>query len=201
MAYKIIKYLSTITLLFLLSVKTYAQKDFSGGLMLGVCASQIDGDNQYKYKKPGLILGAFVNRSLTKNGSLKIETYYVGKGAVLNEDHADGTTIQVFNTSLHYIEVPFLFNLQIHPKISLAAGMAPSYLFYSKLTSYKALVEKTSYRLANFDFQPMGEVAFYLTDHIMTNIRFSYSLFNIRKDPMAIWYNNNFSLVLQYKIK
>ena len=31
---------------------------FNGGLMLGVCGSQIDGDEQGGYKKPGLIAGA-----------------------------------------------------------------------------------------------------------------------------------------------
>jgi len=181
--------------------KSEAQRDFSGGLLLGISASQIDGDNQYKYKKPGLIVGAYVSRALTKHGSLKIESYYIGKGAVLNEDYPDGTTIQVFNTSLHYVEMPFLFNLQIHPKIDIALGIAPSYLFAAKLTSYKAPVDKTSYSLKQFDIQPIGEVDFYLTDKISTSVRYSYSMFNIRKDPMAIWHNNNLSLVFRYKIK
>jgi len=196
------KHITTLTIfLSILFLKTEAQNDFSGGLLLGISASQIDGDNQYKYKKPGLILGAYVSRPLTKHGSLKIETYYIGKGAVLNEDYPDGTTVQVFNTSLHYVEMPFLFNLQVHSKIDIALGMAPSYLFYDKLTSYKAAVDKSSYSLKTFDFQPIGEVDFYLTDNIMTSLRFSYSMFNIRKDPMAIWYNNNMSLVFRYKIK
>lgn len=181
--------------------KLNAQKYFSGGLLLGISASQIDGDNQYKYKKPGLIVGAYISRPLTKSGSLKIETYYIGKGAVLNEDYPDGTTIQVFNTSLHYVEMPFLFNLQVHPKINIAAGIAPSYLFANKLTSYKETLEKSSYSLQSFDFQPIGEVDFYLTDKIITSLRFSYSIFNIRKDPMATWFNNNLSLVFRYKIK
>ncbi len=193
-------FISILIPILFLSSKTFAQKDFSGGLLLGISASQIDGDNQYKYKKPGLILGAYVNRPLTEHGSLKIESYYIGKGAVLNEDRTDGTTIQVFNTSLHYVEMPFLFNLQVHPKINIAAGIAPSYLFASKLTSYKALVEKSSYTLKQFDFQPIVEAGFYLTDKITTNLRLAYSLFNIRKDPMAIWYNNNLSLVFMYKL-
>ncbi|MCD6557246.1 MAG: PorT family protein [Bacteroidales bacterium] len=194
------KYSIILILIFLFS-KSEAQRDFSGGFLLGISASQIDGDNQYKYKKPGLILGAYVSRALTKHGSLKIESYYIGKGAVLNEDYPDGTTIQVFNTSLHYVEMPFLFNLQVHPKIDIAIGVAPSYLFAAKLTTYKASVDKTAYSLKQFDFQPIGEADFYLTDKISTSLRYSYSMFNIRKDPMAVWYNNNLSLVFRYKIK
>ncbi len=194
-------FFSLTIILFFITLKTEAQKDFSGGLLFGISASQVDGDNQYKYKKPGLVFGAFVSRPLTKNGSLKIETYYIGKGAVLNEDYADGTTVQVFNTSLHYVEMPFLFNLQVSPKIEIAAGIAPSYLFYAKQTSYKAPIPDFQSTLNTFDFQPLGEAVFYLTDRILSSIRFSYSLFNQKKEPMATFYNNNLSLVFQYKIK
>ena len=104
------QFISALFVVLIFSNKIYAQRDFSGGLLLGISASQVDGDDQYRYKKPGLVFGAYVSRALTKNGSLKIETYYIGKGAVLNKDYPDGTTIQVFNTSLHYVEMPFLFN-------------------------------------------------------------------------------------------
>jgi len=181
--------------------KSEAQRDFSGGLLLGISASQIDGDAQYRYKKPGLIAGAWVSRALTKNGSLKIESYYIGKGAVLNEDQPDGTTIQVFNTSLHYVEMSFLLNLQVHPKIDIAAGLAPSYLFAEKLSSYKQILSNDSYSFKSFDLQPTGQVDFYLTDHIMTSLRLSYSAINIRNEPMTTWRNNNLSLVFRYKIK
>ncbi|MCF6184651.1 MAG: PorT family protein [Bacteroidales bacterium] len=183
------------------TLKTEAQKDFSGGLLFGISASQVDGDAQYHYKKPGLILGAFVSRPLSKHGSLKIETYYIGKGAVLNKDYPDGTTVQIFNTSLHYVEMPFLFNLRVSPKIEIAAGIAPSYLFYAKQTSYKALVPDFQSTLNTFDFQPLVEAVFYLTDKILSSIRFSYSLFNQKKELMSTFYNNNLSLVFQYKIK
>ena len=184
-----------------LSINVKAQKDFSGGLLFGISASQIDGDAQYNYKKPGLIAGAYVLRPLSKSGSLKIETYYIGKGAVLNEDYPDGTTVQVFNTSLHYVEMPFLFNLKVHPKIEIALGVAPSYLFAEKLSSFKQVLDKNSYSFKTFDIQPIGEADFYLTDNIMTSLRLSYSAINIRNEPMTTWRNNNLSLVFRYKIK
>ncbi|NOZ36238.1 MAG: hypothetical protein GXO80_13195, partial [Chlorobi bacterium] len=48
------KHITTLTIIsiFLFS-KTEAQRDFSGGLLLGISASQVDGDAQYHYKKPG----------------------------------------------------------------------------------------------------------------------------------------------------
>ncbi len=194
-------FLSLSIILFFITLKTEAQKDFSGGLLLGISASQVDGDAQYHYKKPGLIFGAFVSRPLSKHSSLKIETYYIGKGAVLNKDYTDGTTVQVFNTSLHYVEMSFLFNLEVYPKIKIAAGIAPSYLFAAKQTTYKTPVPDFKESLKPYDFQPVAEVSFFLTDKIMTCLRFSYSIFNQKKEPMATFYNNNLSLVFQYKIK
>ncbi len=190
-----------IIIFVLLTPESKAQRDFSGGLLFGISASQVDGDAQYKYKKPGLIAGAYVLRPLSERAALKIETYYIGKGAVLNETLTDGTTVQVFKTSLHYVEMPFLFNFEIYPKIEIALGIAPSYLFYAKQTTYRMTVPYFQETLKEFDFQPYGELNFYLTDNITTSVRLSYSLFNLKNDSMSTFYNNNLSLVFFYKIK
>ena len=187
-----------ILLVTVISLKSYAQ-DFTGGIILGVCGSQIDGDNQSHYKKPGLIFGAYVLKPISKNGAIKIEMYYIGKGAVLNIDNPDGTFFQEFNHSLHYIEMPVLYNLEIHPKINIAIGLATSYLFAHKFTLIKQEVDKNYYSMRDFDFQPMGQVDFYLTDKISSSLRISYSAISIRNDD--IWLNNNLSVVLRYRFE
>ncbi|MCF6366653.1 MAG: PorT family protein [Bacteroidales bacterium] len=176
-------------------LKSYAQ-DFTGGIIFGVCGSQIDGDSQSRYKKPGLIFGAYVQKPISDNGALKIEMYYIGKGAVFNIDNPDGTFFQEFNHSLHYIEIPVLYNLEIHPKINVAVGIASSYLFAHKFTLIKQEVDKNYYSIKDFDFQPMGQVDFYLTDRISSSLRISYSALSIRNDD--VWYNNNLSVALRY---
>lgn len=171
---------------------------------MGVSASQVDGDNQYKYKKPGAIAGVYVGRAFTEVVGLRIESYYMGKGAVLNEKLSDKSSIQVFKTSLHYIEMPFLLNFSIHPKISIAVGIAPSYLFYAKQTSYKTPVDGFRESLKTFDFQPVGQIDFYLTEHISANLRMGYSVFNLKKDNGLYkedFHNNNIGLVIRYKIR
>jgi len=187
-------------LLYLTLVISGFGQEFSGGLLLGVCGSQIDGDDQFKYKKAGLVVGAFVRRPFSEKAGLKIETYYIGKGAVLNEEHSDGSVEQIFNNTLHYVEMPFLFDYQLLNKIGIAVGIAPSYLFAHRLTSFRAVVSKDLYDLSSFDIQPMGQVDFYMTDHLKVGLRLSYSIFDIRKDVLAIWYNNNLSFVLSYKV-
>jgi hypothetical protein len=189
------------TILGLFSITIITAQDFSGGLLLGICGSQIDGDDQFHYKKPGLIIGAFVKRPFSEKAGLKIETYYIGKGAVKNDELSDGSVLQIFNTTLHYIEMPFLFDYQLLNKISVSVGIAPSYLFAHRLTSYRQEVSKNDYTLKSFDIQPMGQLDFYLTDHISASLRLSYSAFDIRTEAVSTWYNNNLSLVLRYKIK
>ncbi len=194
------KQIFLILILNLLIISGFSQ-DFSGGIILGVCGSQVDGDQQSGYKKPGIIAGAFVSIPISKMAALKIETYYIGKGAVLNQEQADGYVLQIFKTSFHYIEMPFLYNLKLHTKIDIALGIAPSYLFAHKITGVYISIDKSLYSMKNFDFQPMAQVDFYLTDNISSSIRFSYSMINIRNDPMAGWYNNNIGVVFRYKIK
>ena len=194
------KQIFLILILNLLVISGFSQ-DFSGGLILGVCGSQIDGDEQSKYKKPGLLAGAYVSMPFSERTALKIETYYVGKGAVLNIEQADGYVYQKFKTSLHYIEMSFLYNLKLHTKIDIALGIAPSYLFAHKLTAEYVSIDESLYSMKNFDFQPTGQIDFYLTDRISSSLRISYSMINIRNDAMATWYNNNLSIVFRYKIK
>ena len=184
-----------LLLIIFFSLNSYAQ-DFTGGIILGVCGSQIDGDNQSHYKKPGLIFGAYVTKPISDNGAIKIEMYYIGKGAILNIDNPDGTFFQEFNHSLHYIEIPILYNLEVHPKINVAIGIASSYLFAHKFTLIKQEVDKNYYSMKDFDFQPMGQVDFYLTDKISSSLRISYSVFSVRNDD--VWYNNNLSIALRY---
>ncbi|NPA44224.1 MAG: hypothetical protein GXO49_01690, partial [Chlorobi bacterium] len=74
--------LFTFLLIITTSINLSFSQNFSGGILLGVSGNQIDGDVQSGYKKGGLIIGAFVMKPLSKNSNLKIESYYIGKGAV-----------------------------------------------------------------------------------------------------------------------
>jgi len=175
-------------------------QSFSGGILLGVSGNQVNGDTQAGYKKAGLIIGAFVKKPLSKFGAFKIETYYIGKGAVKNTKLSETISFQEFNTSFHYIEIPFIYNYQLLPKFDISFGVAPSYLFADKLVELGFSVDNLFYTMRNFDIQPILETGFYLTDNLTINLRASYSIINIRKDEGVGWYNNNVGFVLAYKL-
>ncbi len=169
---------------------------FSGGILLGISGSQVDGDEQAGFKKPGLIAGSFVKLNFTKKISANIELYYIGKGAVLNEEYTDGLVYQVFKTSYHYIEIPVLFCYRPIKLMSLSLGPAPSYLFKEKLFSNKVEISKELYDVNNFDFSIMAQIEFIFLKRLSTNVRYSYSFLSNRKDYN--WYNNNLSIALRY---
>lgn len=190
------KKLIVIIILILSTQVNYAQY-FNGGLILGVSGSQVDGDEQSGYKKAGIMGGVYVKRILKNRFSILSELYYTGKGAVLNEYYTDGSSMQVFKISLHYIEIPVLADFKISEKFSVSAGIAPSYLISAKLFRNGYEIDTNSYIMKNFDFSPMGQVDFYVTDHLSANIKFSYSAVSIRQDN--VWFNNNLNISLRYK--
>ena len=186
-----------IILITLLPFATYAQL-FTGGILLGINGSQVDGDQQAGFKKPGLLAGSFIKLNFAEKISSNIELYYIGKGAVLNQENSDGSVYQVFKTSLHYIEMPVLFCYRPIKRLSVLLGVAPAYLFKEKLFVDRAELPKEFYEMNNFDISIMGHLEFIFSEKISANIRYSYSLISIRKD--VNWYNHNLSIVLRYTI-
>ena len=189
------------TFIFFFIINMSFSQDFSGGILLGISGNQIDGDVQSGYKKGGLIIGAFITKPLSDKANLKIESYYIGKGAVKTVKVSSNYSYQEFNTSLHYIELPILYNYVILPKFDISIGIAPSYIFASKLTRLGFEINKNLYTIRPFDLQPIAEAGFYLTDKITINLRYSHSIINIRTNTNGGWYNNNIGIVLSYKIK
>lgn len=189
-----------LILVFTFVVNLSFSQNFSGGILLGISGNQIDGDVQSGYKKGGLIIGAFVMKPISEKANFKIESYYIGKGAVKTVKVSQSYSYQEFSTSLHYIEMPFLYNYKLLPKFDISIGIAPSYIFGSKLVQMGFEIDKKFYSMRNFDIQPIAEAGFYLTDNITAYVRYAHSIINIRTDTNGGWYNNNIGLVLSYKI-
>lgn len=97
------------TLGWLFQTTLCAQERFTGGLVAGVTASQIDGDASAGYNKLGLMGGARGGIRLKKQIESSIELLYVQRGA---QDELVQSNPTNFSITLHYIEVP----VQVHIK-------------------------------------------------------------------------------------
>ena len=59
-------------------------QQFNGGVLGGVSASQITGDELSGFNKAGLYLGSFVNFYLNRRTSIQMEIDYIQKGSRKN---------------------------------------------------------------------------------------------------------------------
>jgi hypothetical protein len=170
----------------------YAQR-FNGASIAGISASQVDGDTQGGYKKPGFYAGVSVETNLTEIFGVKSELYYIGKGAKKKTEQ-----FEEFNTSLHYVEMPFYLCIKPIKKTEMDLGLAGSYLIASKLKIYDATVEENLYDMHNFDFSAIISLIYYVGEKTGVNFKFNYSILPVKNNPN--WFNNNISLGIIYKL-
>jgi len=177
---------------------------FKGGLVLGLNASQIDGDNMKGYDKAGLVAGTYVYTRLAKHWNIQMELRYSGKGS---SSPKNATTFE--RNRLNYIELPLLVQYELIKNIDLQCGLSAGYLFHathniddgSGYNDFKESFNKIE--LAGF-----GGVNLTSLDPILFNIRFSYSIFPVFMPPDASyatlgahpWYNNIITLAVYYRI-
>jgi hypothetical protein len=96
-----------LLILLLLPCFASAQKAFRAGLILGNSGCQIHGDNDWGYRKNGLVGGIFVCTDPTKDWYGQMEMQYSAKGSRKYADPEKGD-FNSFQFRLNYFEVPFL---------------------------------------------------------------------------------------------
>lgn len=79
------------------------------GLSLGFNAAQIDGDGVGGYKKMGLMFGGYAFYDFSEKFSFEPGIQYSQKGSREVE-------VGLLHLRFHYIEVPLMFNYNIHPR-------------------------------------------------------------------------------------
>jgi hypothetical protein len=188
-----------IILIVLLPVTVYSQR-FSGGIVAGFNASQIDGDFMYGYNKAGLMGGAFVFTDFTDKWKGQMEIRYSSKGSATPKDYS---TIE--KNLLRYIEIPLIIEFKLFQKVQLQAGASIGYLFYAKQDigyGYEKYREKLNPTETAICF---GLNASFL-DPINFNIRYSYSLFPVFENYVGqsygtgAWFNNVITFGVYYRI-
>jgi opacity protein-like surface antigen len=177
--------------LFIIPVIISAQR-FNGGALLGICASQVDGDTYAGFDKVGLLGGVFVNTKFTKVWGAQMEIKYNAKGARKKTSESDPET---YSLTLHYIDLPLMANFTIQEKFIIDAGFVPGYLFAKNM-------EKGEFKVSGEEIKAFKKVDiswllglnYKITDNFIANIRYSYSLFSIRDYENV---NANYGIIAQ----
>jgi hypothetical protein len=153
---------------------------FHGGVILGISASQVDGDSYAGYNKLGMQGGVFVSTALTPMMAACLEIKYTGRGA---RNPASDDNTGSYQLALHYIDLPVLLDIQTRSLVSVELGLIPGYLFAVQGKDDAGnLPDEYLVGFRKFDLGILVGLRFTITDKFAVNLRFSYSLFSIR-DP------------------
>ncbi|NJN33315.1 MAG: PorT family protein [Saprospiraceae bacterium] len=93
-----------------------AQNRFKAGLIVGINAAQINGDNQDGYNKLGLSLGIRGGFDVAETADLTVELFYNNKGAKLTDANAKNNQLFLPNVNIHQADVIIMFNKYLRPK-------------------------------------------------------------------------------------
>lgn len=176
-----------------MSTQAIAQtRIFTGGLILGINGTQVDGDTQYGYKHPGINAGVVVD--VLSDLKLSFETGLMinGKGAVKkNDDYTE------FKTNLLYAEIPLMIRFRILPKIKISAGISEGILINSKITDNTGAEEKNPQWLKKNDTDIIAGMSVAFCNKYELRAKWGYSLSPITEDAdMPYWRNNYIRLSL-----
>lgn len=190
--------------LILLTYCAYAQdgypedRTFSGSLVFGANASQVDGDSYYGYHKLGLHTGAGVSARFTDEFGAGMELLYTRKGSVgqtIIESPTIGTYVYKYFMKLNYVEVPFTIHFR-YKIVEIEAGIS-----YSRLIKADEWVEadrpvyidpiKNRYNTNDVDY--LFGVSRQVYKKLFVNVRYQYSITSIRpadRIPYGYGYGN-----------
>lgn len=196
------KYLPATILLLLISLSISGQR-FSGGILAGFNASQVDGDTYAGYNKFGFAFGAFTTTSFSERIEGELQIKFMQKGA--NKPVTDND-LSKYTSKLNYIELPVLLRFYQTKKISWHFGPGFGYLFKYSVEDENGKLADDAIDFRNFELSGMAGIQYQIKERLGVSLTFSYSLISITdyiNDPIHFrqpgQYNNLFSTLLSYR--
>ena len=166
-----------------LSLSIKAQ-NFGGGLILGFSTSQVGGDDLGGFNKAGVLVGAFVNKSISPLLSFQMEMTYIQKGSgnpnITDGEHPDISKPYIL---LSYIEVPLLLQYQQSETLKIEGGLLSAYLIdgYYKDESGKMPIVNVN-PFIKYDIGLMIGLDYKFSEKLSLNTRISNSILPIGEE-------------------
>lgn len=169
------------------NVELFANKTFIGGVVAGLNASQVDGDNYSGYRKAGLNAGAMVYVNFAKRAGVSLELLFAQKGAVGvrgNSNGQVGSYFEHYKMKLNYAEVPLVFHFYQTPNLHFNLGASYSALISSKETHDDPFsittFDESLYPYKKYEIDGIIGVS-YVWKHFLLDARFQYGLTPLRE--------------------
>ena len=154
---------------------------FHAGIVLGLNASQVDGDDYAGYNKLGINAGFMSVLPVSKKIFFSAEILYTQKGS---KSHVVSGMPLEYRLKLNYAEIPVLFNFNAKPVLDFGAGFAYARLVKSREFVYE-LEQPPFEDLNKNEFAGLLNANYFFNPHFFLNVRFSYSLAPIGHSPVS----------------
>ena len=177
-----------VCILTVVSFSLYSQK-FNGGILGGINATQVFGDQWSGPNKAGLYLGAFVNRYFSNRSSLQLELDYIQKGSRKNPDASTGN-YSTYLLRLNYIEMPVLYKYDFAEKGTLETGLSLGVLVHS-YEEADGSTEVAGEEFDKIDFSFNLGAYYTIIKNFRINIRLAHSIIPIRPHSSGQTYRLN----------
>ncbi|MEI6889813.1 MAG: porin family protein [Bacteroidales bacterium] len=200
--------LPVLLLLLIIAIKPAQAQRVLGGLSVGANFCQVDGDQFYGFRKVGLNFGPMVVVPFGKNRnwSVSMELLYSQKGSF----HRGSTDSTYYRLNLDYIDIPVMVHFTDKKIISAGLGFCYGQLIGKSESQLFVVTPNTDF--SPYDFSVLGEVSLRVWNRFWINVRYQYSLLNLRTVTFTnpniandTWqrnqYNNVISLRLTYIFK
>lgn len=159
-----------VGLLGLSSISSATAQSFRAHALLGLNATQIDGDNLWGYNQAGILGGVKVALPLSDAISVQAGMLYSAKGS-RNGEYEPGFTI----IRLSYLELPIEIQGQLVNKVYLFGGLSPNYLINARSDlGFGFEPNRTGFR--NFDLCFVAGVLYRFADNVGVQVRVSDGL-------------------------
>lgn len=150
------------------------------GVVAGVNASQVAGDDFSGFKKAGLVVGGYADFYVSEKINLQFEILYSEKGSRKNPKTDEGDT-EFFLLQMNYIEVPLMIRYR-NNNFTYEAGLYLSQLINDHLEDENGPFEipPETNQLKSRDFGFLIGLNYNFNEHLIMNWRFSNSILPVR---------------------
>ena len=177
---------------------SYGQSSFNAGILAGINASQVSGDNYGGFDKAGLLVGIFSNIDVSEKMNLQMELNYSQKGSRRNPNTDEGDT-DFFLLRMHYVDIPVSARFK-HKRFKFELGA-----YYSQLFGYHLEDENGEFDIPpetnqfnNNDIGVLGGIYFNFTESLVMNWRYSNSIVDFREFDSGASFLFNTGMFHQY---
>jgi hypothetical protein len=164
-----------------ITISSHAQ-NFGGGVILGLGASQVGGDDLGGFNKAGLLVGAFANTSISELLSFQMEMTFIQKGSnnpnMHNPEHLKDYERPDISSS--YIEVPLLLQYHQSNKLKIEGGLLSAYLIDAYYNGSDGKIPiHTVNPFIKYDFGLLLGIDYKFSNNLSLNTRLSNSILPI----------------------